>query len=83
MMSDEMKVSKGMKFPVVALPGVGHMLANGEDEQQAARMFCVGATRATQRLVTGGGWGIQFYSSTIFLNAPINSSALQLTYSKD
>ena len=27
-----MKVSKGLKIPVVALPGVGHMPAPGEDE---------------------------------------------------
>jgi hypothetical protein len=27
-----MKVSKGLEFPVVALPGVGHMPAAGEDE---------------------------------------------------
>jgi ATP-dependent exoDNAse (exonuclease V) beta subunit len=29
-----MKVSKGLEFPVVALPGVGHMPAPGEDEKQ-------------------------------------------------
>ena len=56
-----MKVSKGLEFPVVALPGVGHMPANGEDEQEAARVFYVAATRATQRLVIGvggdGGFG--------------------------
>jgi hypothetical protein len=46
-----MKVSKGLEFPVVALPGVGHMPAAGEDEQEAARVFYVAATRATQRLV--------------------------------
>ncbi len=46
-MSDDMKVSKGLEFPVVALPGVGHMPAAGEDEQEAAR--------ATQRLVIGAG----------------------------
>ncbi|WP_296916919.1 3'-5' exonuclease [Polaromonas sp.] len=46
-----MKVSKGLEFPVVALPGVGHMPAEGEDEQEAARVFYVAATRATQRLV--------------------------------
>ena len=55
-----MKVSKGLEFPVVALPGVGHMPAKGEDEQEAARVFYVAATRATQRLVIGwvgmGGW---------------------------
>ncbi|MDO8771165.1 MAG: 3'-5' exonuclease, partial [Burkholderiaceae bacterium] len=50
-----MKVSKGLEFPVVALPGVGHMPAPGEDEQEAARVFYVAATRATQRLVIGAG----------------------------
>jgi len=42
-------VSKGLEFPVVALPGVGHMPAKGEDAQEAARVFYVAATRATQR----------------------------------
>ena len=60
-MSDDMKVSKGLVFPVVALPGVGHMPAQGEDEQEAARVIYVAATRATQRLVIGvggdGGFG--------------------------
>ena len=46
-----MKVSKGLEFPVVALPGVGHMPAAEEDEKEAARVFYVAATRATQRLV--------------------------------
>lgn len=46
-----MKVSKGLEFPVVALPGVGHMPAAGEDEKEAARVFYVAATRATQRLI--------------------------------
>ena len=54
-----MKVSKGLEFPVVALPGVGHMPAAGEDEKEAARVFYVAATRATQRLVMGvGGCGV-------------------------
>ena len=56
-----MKVSKGLEFPVVALPGVGHMPAAGEDEKEAARVFYVAATRASQRLVMGvggdGGFG--------------------------
>ena len=50
-----MKVSKGLEFPVVALPGVGHMPAVGEDETEAARVFYVAVTRATQRLVMGVG----------------------------
>jgi hypothetical protein len=54
MMSDHMKVSKGLEFPVVALLGVGHMPAKGEEEQEAARVFYVASTRATQRLVIGG-----------------------------
>ena len=53
-----MKVSKSLEFPVVALPGVGNMPAVGEDEKEAARVFYVAATRATQRLVVGvGGHG--------------------------
>ncbi|MEC5212363.1 superfamily I DNA/RNA helicase [Polaromonas sp. CG_9.5] len=48
-----MKVSKGLEFPVVALPCVGHMPAPGEDETEAARVFYVAATRVTQRLVMG------------------------------
>ncbi|MDO8774989.1 MAG: 3'-5' exonuclease, partial [Burkholderiaceae bacterium] len=60
-----MKVSKGLEFPVVALPGVGHMPANGEDEQAAARVFYVAATRATQTLILGvsgqGGFGSKWH----------------------
>ncbi len=47
-----MKVSKSLEFPVVALPGVGHMPAPGEDEKEAARVFYVAAT---QRLLMGVG----------------------------
>ena len=57
-----MKVSKGLEFPVVALPGVGHMPAKGEDETEAARVFYVAATRAMQRLVIGVGGGGGFGS---------------------
>ena len=53
-----MKVSKGLEFPFVALPGVGHMPATGEDEKEAARVFYVAATGATQQLLMGlGGEG--------------------------
>ncbi|WNO05529.1 3'-5' exonuclease [Rhodoferax mekongensis] len=55
-----MKVSKGLELPVVALPGVGHMPAAGEDEKEAARVFYVAATRATQRLVMGVGGESEF-----------------------
>ena len=48
-----MHASKGLEFPVVALMGVGQMPAAGEDERDEARLFYVGATRATQRLVIG------------------------------
>ena len=58
-----MKVSKGLELPVVALPGVGHMPPAGEDEKEAARVFYVAATRATHRLAMGvggdGGFGAQ------------------------
>jgi len=46
-----MKVSKGLEFPVVAIPGIGAMPAPGEDEKDEARLFYVAATRATERLV--------------------------------
>jgi superfamily I DNA/RNA helicase len=54
-MSDDVTVGKGLGFPVVALAGGGYMPAKGEDEQEAARVFYVAATRATQRLVIGVG----------------------------
>ena len=58
-----MKVSKGLELPVVALPGVGHMPAKSEDEQETTRVFYVAATRATQRLVIvvggDGGFGMK------------------------
>ncbi len=51
-------VSKGLEFPVVAMVGAGHMPARGEDEREEARLFYVGATRATHRLILGiGGSG--------------------------
>jgi DNA helicase IV len=54
-----MKVSKGLEFPVVALPGVGHMPAPGEGETEAARMFYVAATRATHKLfIAASGDGV-------------------------
>ena len=61
-----MKVSKGLEFPVVAIPGVERMNAEanepGEGAQalseadtqarrEAARVLYVAATRATQRLL--------------------------------
>lgn len=63
--SDKIKVmtlhaSKGLEFPVVALVGVGQMPAEGEDEREEARLFYVGATRATQRLILGAGGSGRF-----------------------
>jgi hypothetical protein len=55
-----MHASKGLEFPVVALVGVGHMPAPGEDEREEAKLFYVGATRATQRLVIGASGGGMF-----------------------
>lgn len=51
-----MKVSKGLEFPVVALPSVGHMPTTGKDEKESARVFYVAATRASQKLlITASG----------------------------
>ena len=53
-----MHASKGLEFPVVALPGIGHMPAEGESESDEARLFYVAATRATQTLyITLSGHG--------------------------
>ena len=48
-----MKESKGLEFSVVALTVVGHMPALGEDEKEAARVFYLAASRATQNLLIG------------------------------
>jgi hypothetical protein len=66
MTSDHMKVSKGLAFPVVALPGAGRMPAKGEDEQEAARVSYVAATRATQRLVISSSANSMF---DVYLNS--------------
>lgn len=53
-----MHVSKGLEFPVVALPGMGQMPGRDEDPAEEARLFYVAATRATHRLlVTACGPG--------------------------
>lgn len=46
-----MHASKGLEFPVVALPGVGAMPEEGEDAREEAKVFYVAATRATTRLI--------------------------------
>ena len=46
-----MHVSKGLEFPLVALPGIGRMPEPGWDEAEEARLFYVAATRATEALV--------------------------------
>ena len=46
-----MKVSKGLEFPCVAIPGIGQMAAPDEDEKEEARLFYVAATRATDKLL--------------------------------
>lgn len=59
-------VSKGLEFRLVALVGAGGMPAEGEDEREEARLFYVGATRATQRLVIGasgnGKFAVRLYA---------------------
>ena len=46
-----MKVSKGLEFPIVAIPGIGLLPTRGEDEKDEARLFYVAATRATEKLI--------------------------------
>lgn len=53
-----MHASKGLEFPVVALPGIGRMPEAGTSEADEARLFYVAATRATQTLyITLSGTG--------------------------
>ncbi|WP_265257878.1 3'-5' exonuclease [Verminephrobacter aporrectodeae] len=56
------QASKGLEFPVVAIPGIerltGPDCATPEDAAQQARVLYVALTRATHRLVLGVGvWG--------------------------
>lgn len=53
-------VGKGLEFPALALVGAGRMPADCEDEREEPRLFYVGATRATQRLVIGASGGGAF-----------------------
>ena len=62
MTSDDFKVSKGLGLTVVALHSMGYTPAPGEDEKEAARVFYVAATRATQRLVITVCGGAKFAS---------------------
>jgi len=39
MMSDDVTISKVLRFHVAALPGVGQMPAKGGDEQEDARVI--------------------------------------------
>ena len=48
-----MKVSKGLEFPVVALPGIGRMLTPCEDEKEAG-VLCGGDAGYAE--VDDGGW---------------------------
>lgn len=53
-----MHASKGLEFAVVGLMGVGQMPSAEEDARDEARLFYVGATRATHRLmITASGDG--------------------------
>ena len=45
-----MHASKGLEFPVIALPGVGRVPEKGHSEIDEARLFYVAATRATDTL---------------------------------
>ena len=57
MRSNDIKVTKALGLPVVALAVVGHMPAKGGDVQEVARVFYVEATWAMQRLVIRVGMG--------------------------
>lgn len=53
--------SKGLEFPVVAIPGLGYMPKDGEDEGEETRLLYVGLTRAVDELV------LTYHKPTIFV----------------
>jgi UvrD-like helicase C-terminal domain/Nuclease-related domain/AAA domain len=68
-----MHASKGLEFPVVALMGVGEMPAKGEDERDEARLFYVGATRATQKLIVTLSDSSEGFAQKLANSASVNS----------
>ena len=57
-----MKISKDLEFSGVALSGLGHMLAVGENESESVRGFYVTATETMQRLVMGVSENRRFWT---------------------
>lgn len=43
--------SKGLEFPVVAIPGLGYMPMENQDEQEETKLLYVGMTRAMDELI--------------------------------
>ena len=68
-----MHASKGLEFPVVALMGVGEMPAKGEDERDEARLFYVGATRATQKLIVTLSDSSEGFAQKLANSASVNN----------
>ena len=58
--ADEAARQQEAGVSVVALVGAERMPVEGEDELEEARLFYVGATRATQRLVIGASGNGKF-----------------------
>ncbi|APW47171.1 hypothetical protein [Rhodoferax antarcticus] len=73
-------VLKRWKFPMVSLPGVGHMPAPGEDEKETARVFYVAANRATQRLAMAAEGGSDFAIRLIYSSVEKSLSVSSCTY---
>ena len=46
-----MHSSKGLEFPVVAIPGIGHMPYTYQDSHDEARLLYVAMTRAMDQLI--------------------------------
>jgi len=51
------KVSKGLKFPVVALPGVGHMSAPGGGREGSGAGVLCGSYSGYAEVGDGSWWG--------------------------
>ena len=75
-MSDDMKVSNGLGFPVEALAGVGRMPVNDETEQEAARVFFCGCDVG---YAAAGDWGGDGKSGKRLAYSMIGNSEIKLT----
>lgn len=63
-----MHSSKGLEFPVVAIPGLGYMPLSKQDEREEARLMYVAMTRSLEHLIMTGHRRSGFFGQLLELN---------------